>query len=159
MSLVDGLGAVLFEVRGVGRAVCRLGVGRVTRGAGRLGAGLVARGVGLVTRGVERGAGRDVDGRELERDEEPFRWALNGRLTSSPSSTKRMEGRIVMVPRGEVARSYSNKDTVPLCCSNPWFGRVCGDLVLSGVLLSRDPGEVVSRPLHRVSLLQVISVS
>ena len=97
--------------RGAGRVTLgagRLGAGRVTLGAGRLGAGLVVRGAGRdgcgVARGAGRlGAGREVDGRELGRDEDRPRWALSGRLISSPSRASRMGRRVVMLVRWEVA--------------------------------------------------------
>ena len=92
----------------VTRGAGRLGAGRVTLGAGRLGAGLVVRGAGRdgcgVARGAGRlGAGREVDGRELGRDEDRPRWALSGRLISSPSRASRMGRRVVMLVRWEVA--------------------------------------------------------
>ena len=92
----------------VTRGAGRLGAGRVTLGAGRLGAGLVVRGAGRdgcgVARGAGRlGAGREVGGRELGRDEDRPRWALSGRLISSPSRASRMGRRVVMLVRWEVA--------------------------------------------------------
>ena len=74
---------------------------RVVRGAWRVGAGRDARGAGRLTRGVARGAGRlgagrDVDGRAEGRLVERLRWAVSGRLISRPSSTNRMDRRVVM---------------------------------------------------------------